>query len=200
VVLNVTTTQSTAPTSHLRVFPHGQPLPAASSLNFEANVNTPNLVTVGLDGGKIDVYNFAGSVHVIADVIGYYGPSASIYVPIANVRVLDSRASSKIGNLSKWGPNQTQLLQLGGVESIPAGATSVMLNLTGVGATSNTNIRVFPASSSVPTISNLNLIGGGVPRPNAVVAGLSAGGAAGIYNYTGSVDLVADVVGYFIPS
>ena len=120
-------------------------------------------------------------------------------VPIANVRVLDSRSSSKIGNASRWGPDQTQVLQVGGVESVPDDATGVVVNLTGVGASTNTNIRVFPASSSVPTMSNLNLIGGGVPRPNAVVVGLSAGGAVGIYNYEGSVDLGVDVVGYYIP-
>jgi hypothetical protein len=200
VVLNVTTTQSTAPRSHLRVFPYGQQLPDTSSLNFEAYVNTPNLVTVGLGAGKINIYNHAGSVHVIADVVGYYGPSASTYVPIANVRVFDSRSSSKIGNLSRWGPNQTQVVQVGGAALIPGNATSVVLNLTGVGATANTNIRVFPASSAVPDTSNLNLIGGGVPRPNAVVAGLSADGAVGFYNYAGHVDLVADAVGYYIPS
>jgi hypothetical protein len=200
VVLNVTATQGTALTSHLRIFPHGQPLPDASSLNFEANVNTPNLVTVGLSGGQIDIYNSSGAVHVVADVVGYYGPSGGIFVPIANVRVLDSRSVSKIGELSRWGPDQTQILQLGGVESIPDNATGVVLNMTGVGATENTNIRVFPASSKVPTISNLNLIGGGVPRPNAVVVGLNSDGAVGIYNFVGNVDLVVDVVGYFIPS
>jgi len=200
VVLNVTATQGTASTSHLRIFPAGQALPNASSLNFEANVNTPNLVTVGLSGGQIDIYNSSGSVHVIADVVGYYGPSAGTFVPIANVRVLDSRSVSNIGDLSKWGPDQTQILQLGGVESIPENAVGVVLNVTGVGATANTNIRVFPASSNVPTVSNLNLIGGGVPRPNAVVVGLSTEGAVGIYNFAGSIDLVVDVVGYFIPS
>jgi len=200
VVLNVTATEGTASTSHLRIFPQGQALPNASSLNFEANVNTPNLVTVGLSGGQIDIYNSSGSVHVIADVVGYYGPSAGIYVPIGNVRVLDSRSASKIGDLSKWGPDQTQILQLGGVESIPDNATGVVLNVTGVGATTNTNIRLFPASSNVPTISNLNLIGGGVPRPNAVTVGLNSDGAVGIYNFAGNVDLVVDVVGYFIPS
>ncbi|RLE20906.1 MAG: hypothetical protein DRJ50_10015, partial [Actinobacteria bacterium] len=188
------------PTSHLEVFPHGQSLPEASSLNFEKNVNTPNLVTVGLADGKVDIYNHAGSVHVIADVVGYYGPSGGTFVPIANVRVLDSREESKVGSLSRWGPDQTQVLQLGGVKSIPTNATAVVLNVTGVGASRNTNIRVFPASSTVPSISNLNLIGGGTPRPNAVVVGLNDDGAVGIYNYVGNVDLVADIVGYFIPS
>jgi hypothetical protein len=199
VVLNVTVTQSTAPRSHLRVFPTGQPLPTASSLNFEAGINTPNLVTVGLSGGSVNIYNHAGSVHVIADVVGWFGPTGSLFVPIGNERVLDSRPESAVGPLSRWGPGQTQELQLGGAGRIPMGAAAVVLNLTGVGATLNTNIRVFPAAAVVPDISNLNLVGGGPPRPNAVVVGLSASGAVGIYNHAGSVDLVADVLGYFVP-
>lgn len=198
VVLNVTALRATAPRSHLRVFPAGQPLPLASSLNFERGVNTPNLVTVGLRGGRVDIYNANGTVDVIADVVGYFAPSASIYVPIANERVLDSRAASRIGPLTRWGPDETKVLPIGGVDPIPADATAVVLNVTGVDATSNTNLRLFPPTAVVPTISNLNLLGGGPPRPNAVVVGLGVGGDVAIYNFAGSVDVVVDVVGYYI--
>jgi hypothetical protein len=201
VVLNLTATEGTAPRSHLRAFPAGATLPTASSLNFEAGVNTPNLVTVRLSGGAIDIYNHAGSAHVIADVVGYYGPSGSLFVPVPNTRVLDSRAATKVGSLGRWGAGQQQVLQLTGRASIPANAVGVVLNVTGAGQTRNTYLAVAPAGAPrVAGTSNVNLVGGGAPRPNAVAVGLGSGGKVAIYNHAGSIDVVIDVVGYFVPA
>lgn len=201
VVANLTVTQSTAARSHLRAFPSGTALPATSSLNFARGVNTPNLVTVRLNNGAIDVYNHAGAAHVIVDVVGYYDNDGSLFVPVANERVVDTRASSRIGPLSRFGPGQQKILDLTGRAAIPANATAVVLNVTGVGQTSNTNLRLYPADApSVPTVSNLNLVGGGPPRPNAVTVGLDPGGRVAIRNQSGSVDVVIDVVGYFVPA
>ncbi|WP_181139470.1 protease pro-enzyme activation domain-containing protein [Streptomyces sp. Ru71] len=71
VVLNVTVT---APTSggFLTVWPDGTTLPNASSLNWVKGQTVANLVTVPVVNGKIDFRPNAGSVHVIADLFGYY--------------------------------------------------------------------------------------------------------------------------------
>lgn len=72
VVMNVT---ATAPTSlsFLTVYPAGEPVPLASSLNFVGGQTVPNLVTVKVGtGGQAAVYNASGTVHVIADVAGWY--------------------------------------------------------------------------------------------------------------------------------
>lgn len=72
VVMNVTYTAATAD-SYLTVWPSGQPRPAASNLNTKAGSTAPNLVTVKLGvNGSVSIFNFAGSVHVIADVAGFY--------------------------------------------------------------------------------------------------------------------------------
>ncbi len=72
VVLNVTATEGTA-SSHLTIYPTGQPFPTASNLNFGANDTIPNGVTVKLGtAGKVTIFNNSGDVHVIADVNGYY--------------------------------------------------------------------------------------------------------------------------------
>jgi hypothetical protein len=43
-------------------------------LNFVAGQTVPNLVVVQVGStGKIDIYNPAGSVHVIGDVMGWFG-------------------------------------------------------------------------------------------------------------------------------
>ncbi|MFF9241730.1 protease pro-enzyme activation domain-containing protein [Streptomyces sp. NPDC014801] len=71
VVLNVTVT---APTSggFLTVWPDGTTLPNASSVNWVKGQTVANLVTVPVVNGKIDFRPNAGSVHVIADLFGYY--------------------------------------------------------------------------------------------------------------------------------
>ena len=72
VVLNVTVTAGTAP-SFLTVYPDGQSRPEASNLNFTAGQSVPNLVVakVGTDG-RVRAFNYAGSVHVIFDVVGWF--------------------------------------------------------------------------------------------------------------------------------
>jgi hypothetical protein len=72
VVLNVTAVEPTAPT-FLTLWPTTAARPLASNLNpTPGQPPTPNLVTVGVGGGSVSIFNFAGDVHVFADVTGYY--------------------------------------------------------------------------------------------------------------------------------
>ena len=72
VVLNVTVTQPTA-ISFLTVWPSGLPLPVASNLNYVPNLTVPNLVVVEVGAsGRVSLYNYSGSAHVVADVAGWY--------------------------------------------------------------------------------------------------------------------------------
>jgi hypothetical protein len=73
VALNVTATDPTV-ASHLSVYPGGSARPGASSLNFVKGQTIPNLVLVPLGpGNTVTFYNNAGTVNVIADLVGYYG-------------------------------------------------------------------------------------------------------------------------------
>lgn len=72
VVLNVTVVGGTA-SSFLTVWPTGDARPTASSLNWTNAEARPNGVVVPLGtDGKVSFFNFAGTVHVLADVSGYY--------------------------------------------------------------------------------------------------------------------------------
>ena len=75
VVLNLTVTEPSVG-GFLSVFPSGAARPLTSSLNFVAGQTVANLVmaTVGSDG-KVSIYNHAGSAHVVADVVGWFGPA-----------------------------------------------------------------------------------------------------------------------------
>jgi len=72
VVLNVTVTDTTA-ASYLTVWPGGATRPTASDLNWVSGLTVPNLTVVGLGpGGQVNAYNFAGSVDLVIDVVGYF--------------------------------------------------------------------------------------------------------------------------------
>jgi hypothetical protein len=73
VALNVAVTGPTS-ASFLTVYPGGQPRPTlGSNLNYLAGQTIPNMVLVPVGpGGTVSFYNSAGTVHVIADLVGYY--------------------------------------------------------------------------------------------------------------------------------
>jgi hypothetical protein len=70
-ILNITATEGSAP-SFITAWPTGLPRPTASVLNVNPGQNLPNMITVALGtGGQLDLYNLAGTVHLVADVAGY---------------------------------------------------------------------------------------------------------------------------------
>ncbi len=71
-VANVTVESASAP-SHLTVWPAGRPLPNASNTNFGPNQTVANLAVTRLGAdGAVAIRNNSGTVHVIADVSGYF--------------------------------------------------------------------------------------------------------------------------------
>ena len=200
VALNVTETQFTGPFSYLTVWPTGSPRPHASNLNFDPGPSVPNSVIarVGIDG-KVSIYNNQGSVHVVADIQGWFSgdTSGSSYVPLAPGRILDTREGLG-APAAQVGP--TGVIELGvlGVGGVPlTGVSAVVLNVTVTRATGpESYLTVWPSGSSRPTASNLNF-SGGPPSTNLVIARVGEGGKVAIYNNMGSVDVVADTQGYF---
>jgi hypothetical protein len=73
VVVNLTVTGTTAG-SFLAAYPAGGSVPSSSDLNWHAGETVANMVVVKLgSSGEIDVFNNAGSVNVIVDVVGWFG-------------------------------------------------------------------------------------------------------------------------------
>jgi uncharacterized protein (DUF1501 family) len=196
VALNVTVTGPTAP-SYITVWPTGQTRPTASSVNMTTGQTVPNMVITKVGSkGKVSLFNFAGSSHVIVDVLGAFEPGGvGQYVAVNPARMLDTRDG--IG-AAKAPVGQTPLnVSLTGRLGVPdEGVSAVLLNVTAVAPTASTYITVYPGGGTRPTASNLNVVAGQV-IPNMVVARLGPGGEVLFYNNTGTVDIVADVVGYF---
>ncbi|HVL07096.1 MAG TPA: hypothetical protein VM388_13985 [Acidimicrobiales bacterium] len=196
VVLNVTATEPSG-VSFLTVFPSGTPRPLASNLNFQTGDTVPNLVVakVGADG-KVAIYNNAGSTHVVADVVGWFGrdggSAGSTYEPLPPARVLDTR-----GPNAPIGPGGTVTVDVTGAGGVPAtGAVAVVLNVTATQPSTGGFLTVFPSGTSRPLASNLNVVAGET-RPNLVVAKVGADGSVKVYNNSGTTHLVVDVAGWY---
>ena len=201
VVLNVTATGASGPTD-VRVYPTpvgDEAPPQVSNLNVVAGSTVANLVhvKVGRDG-SVRLRNESGRVQLLADLSGYFRESASgtTYVPVAPRRLLDTRDERR-----PLAAGEVRRLQVAGTSAgAPADATAVVLNVTAVGATRQTDVRVWPSRDSAPpTVSNLNPPPGR-PVAAAVVVGVGDGGTVSLRSSSGTVQLVVDLAGWYVPS
>ncbi|MCU1390984.1 MAG: hypothetical protein JWL72_4322, partial [Ilumatobacteraceae bacterium] len=78
-----------------------------------------------------------------------------------------------------------------------ASTGAVVLNVTGIGATGDGYVTVYPCGSSRPTASNLNLVQGST-APNLVIVKVGTGGTVCLYTQSGA-DLAVDISGSFTP-
>ena len=141
-----------------------------------------------------------------ASLFTYLG--LSNYTTVPPFRILDTRSGSNCVQCltnPTFGSGVTEKVQLTGVtelkvtDPIPSTATAVVLNVTEVLGTANSLLTVYPFGSNRPNASNLNFAPGKV-IPNLVTVTLGAGGAVDIYNAVGTVNVIADVEGYFDPA
>ena len=211
VIVNATVTGPTA-ASHLTIYQSDAALPTASNLNFVAGQTVPNLVAVKVgtadgSGGSVKVRNFAGSTHVIFDVVGWYGTSSGdVFTPLLPNRILDTRYATGgfSGKIGTGTPNgQTIAVQATGVagSGVPAtGVTAVIVNTTVTEPTAPSHLTVYTSDAGLPDpASNLNFVAGQTV-PNLVVVKVGvADGKVKVYNFSGQTHVIFDVVGYFAP-
>lgn len=207
VVLNLTAV-GPATATDLRIYPtptSGTAVPLVSNLNVGPGGIRANLVTVAVgDSGRVRILNSGGAPHLLADVQGWYGAAAgSAFTPTSPLRVLDTRDGTGGVPAAPVGPGGSiDITVTGGLRSVPDTATAVILTVTAVNATDVTDVRVFPKpadpTAPPPDVSNLNL-GARQIVPNLVVVRVGSGGAVRLSNSAGSVDLLADLAGWFEP-
>jgi len=195
VVLNVTAVNPTAETV-VTAWPSGEARPLASNLNVPPGDTRPNLVVVKVGAlGRVSFYNNAGAVDLIADVAGYFGATGASFTSVSPARLWDSRSGP--GPVGRIGPGATRSITVAGVGGGPTpGISAVVLNVTAVNATADTYVTVWPAFETKPLASNLNVPPGDT-RPNLVVVKVGLFGQVSFYNNAGTVDLVADVAGWY---
>jgi hypothetical protein len=200
VALNVTATEGTSGTD-IRVYPTraGQGPPTVSNLNppARATVAAAAIVAIG-DDGTVSLRSSAGTVHAIVDLAGYFlpGADAGVFHPLPPVRLLDTRVTGPA-----VGPAGTRDVVVAGAGTVPFPAKVVVLNVTAVGASRATDVRVYPTpgDNSVPLASNLN-VAGAQAVPNTVIATVGRDGSVRLRNAAGTVHLIVDLAGWYGPA
>lgn len=149
--------------NYLSAFPTGTSWPGTSTLNMATlNAVVPNLVTVKLGGGSVDILSDQSS-DIILDLAGVYVPSESTekagrYQDFAPRRVLDTRnAASKPGRNSTVRVDLTGLIGSGGLD---ADAAAASVNLTAAQVTGSGYLTAYPFGEEIPETSSLNVIQG----------------------------------------
>jgi uncharacterized protein (DUF1501 family) len=196
VAINLTAVDATTPT-FVTAWPGGQVQPTTSNLNPVPGLAVPNLAIIRLgSAGDVSLYNNAGSVHLLGDVVGYFRDGTSVgMAPLAPARLLDTRDGTG-GHLGALGAGQMLDLQVadrGGVSSSPE---AVVVNVTVTGPTAGSYLTVWPSGETQPYASSVNMAPGQTV-PNMVMTRVGTNGMVSIYNNAGSTDLIVDVLGCF---
>ena len=153
-------------------------------------------------GAAVAVVLGAGFVLPNASAAVISGERA-VFVPIVPCRLFDTRpAPDNVGpRATPLGPSEVYTQQVGGPNghcNIPTDATAVAMNVTAVGGTANSYLTVYPSDATErPQASNLNWTPGSPAVPNKVDVKLSNTRAINLFNLSGSVNVLADVVGYY---
>lgn len=206
VVVNLTVTDAKA-NGYVTAYA-GSTRPGVSNVNFVAGRTVPNLAVVPLDSDRtFTLYNgSAGTVDLIADLSGYYTggtPAATqqgAFGSLPPVRVLDTRGPIGVSTKAAVPAHGSVTFTVNQPGSgVPADVSAVLLNVTATGGTSNGYVRADAYKATAPATSTLNF------AAKQTVAALSVvrTGVDGKITLTngsgGTVNLVADVQGYFTP-
>lgn len=114
--------------------------------------------------------------------------------PMTPVRIFTTRVSPN----TPIAANGTYRLQITGVAGIPtSNVTAVAVTLAVLGPANGGNLRVYPDQTTQPYTSWVNFQAG-VSAANMVIVGVGPDGKIAIGNASGgTIDLLADVSGYF---
>lgn len=183
--------------SYLEVWEAGQAQPPVSSVDTTGGVVGDDLVISRVSaGGKVAVYNSAGSTDVTVDVVGWFSDGTvaggSSFVPVAPVRLFDTRQTHQT-----LGPGGQVVVRVAGVDGVPSsGVTGVVFTLTAVQPTAASLLRVWPTGSPEP----LGPAATAVPAlafSSLVVSAVSASGSVTVASSAGTTDVLGDLAGFF---
>jgi hypothetical protein len=196
-VLNVTVTEPEG-AGYATVYPCGTEPPTASNLNYSPGLTIPNSVIskIGING-TVCIFT-QSQTQLIADVEGYF-PAAASFHALTPARLLDTRGPPTIDGLGAGGDTRPTgaitTVQVTGRGGVPAGASTVVLNVTSTAPAGAGYVTVYPCGIDPPLASNLNFVPGQT-IPNDVITKLASDGTVCLFN-SQPTQLIADVTGYF---
>ena len=188
--------------NYLSAYPAATSWPGTSSVNMPArNATAPNLVTVQLGNGGVDILANKPA-DIIVDLAGVYVPAAGgrskdgRYREIPLRRVIDTRNGSV-----KPGPGSTvrvDLTSLRGSAGLTADAVAASINLTAVAPSGQGYLTAYPFGESMPPTSSLNVRRGVNRAIGAIVKLGTDDGRIGFNVFVeNGAHVLVDVSGYF---
>lgn len=127
-------------------------------------------------------------------------PISAIYGTFTSVpptRILDTRIGVGAAQ-AKVGQGGEIDVKVAGAGPVPAsGVAAVVLNTTVTNTTAPGFVTVWPTGQTRPTSSSLNF-SAKQTVPNLVTVKVGAGGDVSFFNSAGTVDMLADVAGYYV--
>ena len=138
--------------------------------------------------------------------------SASSFVPLSPVRVLDTRSDLGLAAVTDGVAGTLKVTGLiptatsNNAVVVPVGATAVVLNVTAVNPTAGGYVSLRPGDATgAPTVSTLNVTAGGTFPNGATITIPTTGTYAGQiqvwyeaeYTTVGSTELLIDIAGYY---
>jgi hypothetical protein len=148
----------------------------------------------------VSLYNTsAGTVDLTADVAGYYATAStgSTLTTTGPKRILDTRSGTGAPK-ARVAAHGTVVLTVAGKGGVPAtGATSVLLDVAALSPAAGGSLTVFPAGKARPAATEVSFAAK-VTGDDLVAVPIGSHGQVDLYNGSaGTVDLTADVVGYY---
>lgn len=205
VVLNVVAT-TTKGSGSLTVSPEGTVNSGVSGPYWttgqtaSAQIVVPMVSSVS---GKVVLRNNSkSSANLVADVVGWYGPTASgsTFQPVGPVRILNTRTGTG-GKVAKLGAHATLKLKVTGAHGVPAsGVNAVDLNLTVPSPTGSGYLVAYADGTTRPDVHSADYTSGR-PAAGAALVKVGTDGEIDLYNAGATaVDVDTDLLGDYIPA
>ena len=154
--------------------------PTTSNLNVTAGRDVAASATVALGNGELCIFSSVAT-DLVVDLQALHGATGGGVMATDPSRIIDTRTGHHLP------AGESLAVQL---DSAPA---AVVVNLTAVEPTGRGFLTLYPCGSTVPIVSNLNVVAGAIVANRAVV---STGGSNQFCVFTSvDTDLVLDVEG-----
>jgi hypothetical protein len=193
VVVSVTAVEPCGDT-FLTLYPCGTVLPTASTVNAVALSIVANSAVVRLGGGALCIFTLRPT-DVLVDVSGWVAPTGMRSLPVAPLRLVDTRPGEPQALPAaqrRLGPGQLLAVDVAAVHAGATGAATV--NVTAAAPDGGGFISVLPGPCAnvnlPPSTSNLNVTAGHDVAASATVA--LGNGELCVFTSTGS-DVVVDL-------
>ncbi|MBX7098922.1 MAG: phosphodiester glycosidase family protein [Myxococcaceae bacterium] len=190
LALSVTATQAVG-AGYLTVFPCGEGIPGTSTVNFATNQTVAALALAKV--GPTGVCAVASAdTHLVVDRLGSFTEGSGLaYLPVAPVRLLDSRAP---GGAWSGRTARDQPLRLP-LATLPPRTGAVAVTLTVTEPLDDGYAAIFPCARPWPGTSNVNFRSGETVAVSALVAS-GAGDLCLVSN--ARTHVVVDLTGVFV--